>query len=127
MRKSFLIAAALAAAATPFAGHAQNSSDNPAEGATQADVRRGVVILRSFVNALNSDKIDQTRKGRYIACLYNNPVRRISVAAGKIIAGNDKLEDTNPSHVFTAASAVCRALPTQAQGAAAQGAQPEGR
>lgn len=140
MRKFLAVASVIAALAAPLGAHAADQKKGtkpaaPAAGAAAetapADVKRGVIILRSFVAALNSDKVDQARKGRYIACLYNNPVKNISAAAGKVIAANDKLDDDNPTHVFTAASAVCKALPTEAQapeaGGKPSGKQPEGR
>lgn len=120
MRKSVLLAAAIAMVAAPAASFAKDKdAAKPAAdkagakaaatpGATPEDIQRGVIIVRSFSGALNSDKVTKEQKGAIIACLYNNPVRRLSVATGEVIAKNDKLDGKNPAHVYGVAAAICK-------------------
>lgn len=146
MRKLVVFASAVAVLTTPLAVHAADQKDKkdtkkaaPAPAAAPSadqpnpvDVKRGVIIIKSFTAALNSDKVDNERKGKYVACLYNNPVKNITAATDKIIAGNPKLNGDDPTHVFLAASAACKALPAEnaqapAAGNTPSGKQPEGR
>ena len=53
-------------------------------------------------------KVTKEQKGAIIACLYNNPVRRLSVATGEVISKNDKLDGKNPGHVYGVAAAICK-------------------
>lgn len=116
MRKSALLAAAVAMVAAPVSSFAKDkeaakpAADKaaPVPGATPEDIQRGVIIVRSFSGALNSDKITKEQKGAIIACLYNNPVRRLSVATGEVIAKNAKLDGKNPGHVYGVAAAICK-------------------
>lgn len=113
MRKTILFAAAIAAAAVPSIALAADK-DNKAAGDAKAvpgntpeDIQRGVVIVRTFSGALASDQVTKEQKGALIACLYNNPVRKISLATGKVLAENAKLDPAKPGHVYAAAAAVC--------------------
>ncbi|OCC24781.1 hypothetical protein MB02_04735 [Croceicoccus estronivorus] len=110
MRKTILLAAAIAAVAAPSAVLAADKKADDAKvvpGNTAEDIQRGVVIVRSFVGALNSDQVTKEQKGALIACLYNNPVRKISLAAGKVLSENEKLDPKNPNHIYAASAAVC--------------------
>lgn len=137
MRKLVVVASAIAAFVTPLAVHAADQKNDPKAKTPPApaapgqpsptDVKRGVIIIKSFTTAINSDKVDNERKGKYVACLYNNPVKNITTAANKIIASNPKLNGEDPTHVFLAASAVCKALPPEAAQAPATGKKPSGK
>lgn len=131
MRKTILLAAAMAVVAAPSMASAATQKDskkpaapaaapaaNATPGASPEDIERGVIILRSFSGALSSDQLSKEQKGAVIACLYNNPIRTISVATGKVLAENAKLEAKNPNHIYAAAAAVC-AVPQGAPPAAA--------
>lgn len=136
MRKTVLLAAAVAVVALPSMTMAAESKGKKAAapaaaaqpaaaqpGSSQEDIQRGVVIIRSFDGALNSDQLNQQQKGAIVACLYNNPVRQISVAAGKVFAENKSLDAKNPNHVYAAAAAVC-GVPQNAAAAATPPAKP---
>lgn len=134
MRKTVLLAAAVAVVALPSMTMAAESKGKKAAaptaaaqpaapGSSQDDIQRGVIIIRSFDGAINSDQLDQQQKGAIIACLYNNPVRQISVATGKVLAENKNLDAKNPNHVYAAAAAVCQ-VPQNAAGAATPPAKP---
>ena len=127
MRKSILLAAAMAVVAAPSMTLAADKNKKPAapaaaapagEGNSPEDIQRGVVIIRSFNGALASEQLTKEQKGAMIACLYNNPVRKISVATGKVLSENTKLDPKNANHVYAAAAAVC-AVPKGAAPAAA--------
>ena len=120
MRKTILWAAAMAVIAVPSVATAQKDSKskkpaapaaapaaNATPGTSPEDVQRGVIILRSFSGALGSDQLSKEQKGAMVACLYNNPIRTISVATGKVLAENTKLDPKNANHVYAAAAAVC--------------------
>jgi hypothetical protein len=135
MRKTLLLAAAVAVVALPSMTMAADSKGKKAAapaaapaalaqpGSSQEDIQRGVVIIRSFDGALASDQLNQQQKGAIIACLYNNPVRQISVATGKVLAENKNLDSKNPNHVYAAAAAVCQ-VPKNAAAAATPPAKP---
>lgn len=131
MRKTILWAAAMAVVAVPSMASAAPQKDskkpaapaaapaaNPAPGASPEDLQRGVIILRAFSAALSSDKVSKEQKGAMIVCLYNNPIRTISVATGKVLAENPKLDAKNPQHISAVAATVC-AVPHDAPPAAA--------
>jgi hypothetical protein len=129
MRKSILLAAAMAVVAVPSMTLAAEKGKKPApapapaaanaeEGGSQEDIERGVVIIRSFNGALASEQLSKEQKGAMIACLYNNPVRKISVATGKVLGENPKLDPKNPNHIYAAAAAVCAVPKGEAPAAA---------
>lgn len=110
MRKTILFAAAIAAAATPAMTLAADEKADDAKvepGNTPEDIQRGALIIRLFNEALNSDKVTGPQKGAMIRCLYNNPVRKISVATGETFANNKQLDAKNPNHIYQVAAAVC--------------------
>lgn len=82
-------------------------------GNDPADVRRGAIILSSFNQVLSSKETPQDVRGQLLSCLYNNSLRQVSLAAGKVIAEQKELSDDNPQQIFTAASAVCGVQPAQ--------------
>lgn len=135
MRKSIFVATALAVVAVPSMAVAAEkakaaapkaaapAAQQAAPGGSQEDIQRGVVIIRSFNGALGSEQLTQEQKGAIVACLYNNPVRQISVATGKVLAENKNLDAKNPNHVYAAAAAVC-AVPKGAPAAAPAPAKP---
>lgn len=135
MRKTIIVTAALAVLAVPSMATAAEKSQKAAAPAASApaaqaeagndpeDIQRGVVIIRSFDGALASDQLNQEQKGAIVACLYNNPVRQISIATGKVLSENPKLDAKNPNHVYAAAAAVC-AVPKNTAAAPAAPAKP---
>ena len=110
MKKTVFLAAALSALAAPAVLLAKDAEKPaaPAPGTNPEDIQRGVMIIRGFAAALGSDNVTKEQKGAIIACLYNNPVRQISVAAGNVFAKNDKLDPTKPGQVHAVAAAICR-------------------
>ncbi|MXO64652.1 hypothetical protein [Altericroceibacterium endophyticum] len=99
--KKFGILAACAIALAPVAVQAQDNTPDP------ATAKRGAVIVRSFVMAMNSDELAQTVRGQIYGCMYNNPISKISQAAGKILENNPNLQADNPTHVYVAAARAC--------------------
>lgn len=94
----------------PVAAQAQaQEGEAPAQTPEEARaaVQRGVSILRSFNVAMNSDQLTAQTRGQIFACMYRNPIRRISNAAAQIIDNNPGLEHDNPSHVYAAAIRAC--------------------
>lgn len=111
MRKMILFAAAMAAVSVPvMVQAADEKTDTKKEipGNTVEDLQRGAEIIRLFNGALASDKLSKEQKGALIVCLYNNPVRTISLATGKVFAENGKLDASKPGEVFGVAAAVCQ-------------------
>ena len=129
MRKTILLAAAVSVMAAPSMASAASkgkkdaapapAAQPAAPGTSQEDIQRGVIVIRSFAGALNSDQLNNEQKGAIVACLYNNPVRQISVATGKVLAENTNLDAKNPNHVYAAAAAVCAVPKGEAKAAAA--------
>ncbi|QZP07250.1 hypothetical protein [Caenibius sp. WL] len=129
MRKTILFAAAVSVMAAPSMAIAASkgkkdaapapAAQPAAPGTSQEDIQRGVIVIRSFAGALNSDQLNNEQKGAIVACLYNNPVRQISVATGKVLAENTNLDPKNPNHVYAAAAAVCAVPKGEANAASA--------
>ncbi|RKF23207.1 hypothetical protein D6851_01615 [Altericroceibacterium spongiae] len=94
-------------------GAQAGAGDTAQPGDSPEDVRRGAVILRAFNQVLNSEDTPQEVRAQLLSCLYNNSLRNVSVAAGKVVAEQEQLADDNPQHVFIAASAVCGVQPAQ--------------
>jgi hypothetical protein len=131
MRKYTIAALAAAALAGPLA--AQNAQAPAAQPAptplTTAQVQqlgntpdartRGAVILRTFSIAINSDKVQQGIKNQLIGCLYNNPMRNISVATGQAFERNKQLDPKKPEQVYAVAAQICGVKPQAAQAAPA--------
>ena len=129
MRKTILFAAAMAAVSLPAmvqAADEKAGAKKEIPGNTAEDVQRGVEIIRLFNGALASDKLSKEQKGALIACLYNNPVRTISLATGKVFAENAKLDASKPGEVFGVAAAVCQ-MPKEAAPAASKSDSTQGR
>lgn len=145
MRKTLLAMLLAAGAAVPLA--AQNApapaaapSATPAAqqqiGNTPEDRARGAVIFRTFTIALNSDKVQPQVKNALVSCLYNNPMKNISVATGNVFDKNKNLDPKKPEQVYAVAAQLCGVKPqtakadsakAPAQTAAAKPAQPAGR
>lgn len=133
MRKTFIAAVLAAAVAAPLAAQqtpapapaatpAAGAAAQPRPGGTPEDIARGSVIFRTFSVAINSDKVPAAVKSRLAACMYNTPMRAISVATGNVFAKNSNLDPKNPQQVYAVAARVCGVQPAQAsqqQGAAA--------
>jgi len=130
MRKILIAAVLAAAVAVPLAAQTTTTPAAPAAAApaqqqignTPEDRARGGLIFRVFSIALNSDKVQPGVKARLSSCLYNTPMRNISVATGNVFAKNDKLDPKNPQHVYAVAARLCGVKPDAA--AAAPGATP---
>jgi hypothetical protein len=131
MRKTLIVAALVAGIAAPLA--AQNAAApaatpaarpaQPAVGNTPEDRARGGIIFRTFSVAINSDKVPLPVKNQLISCLYNNPMRNLSVSAGQVFAKNKSLDAKNPQQVYAVASQLCGVRP-QTAAAPAAGAAP---
>jgi len=124
MRKTLLAAFLAAAVATPLA--AQNASAPAATpavvqqvGNTPEDRARGVIIFRTFNIAINSDKVQPEVKNALVSCLYNNPMRNISVATGGVFEKNKSLDSKKPEQVYAVAARLCGVKPATADAAAA--------
>lgn len=141
MRKTLVTALLVAGLATPLAAQTAPAA-TPAQPAAQAaqqqagntpeDRTRASLIFRTFSIALNSDKVDTGVKNRLLGCLYNNSMRKLSVATGAAFARNKALDPKKPEHVYAVASQICGVQPAQqaAQQAApapAQSAAPTSR
>ena len=134
MRKTLIAAALVAAVATPLAAqNAQAPAAQPTAAAARPaaptignspeDRARGGVIFRTFAVVINSDKVPTTVKNQLIACLYNNPMRNLSVGTGQVFSKNKSLDAKNPQQVYAVASQLCGVRP-QTAAAAAPGATP---
>lgn len=124
----------VALASCSFAVQAQQAQQEEAPAQTpeeaRAAVQRGVSILRSFNVAMNSEQLTTQTRGQIFACMYRNPIRRISNAAARVIDNNPGLEHDNPSHIYAAAIRACgitlrRTNDDESEGG--QGDGPEGR
>ena len=112
MRKTILFAAAVSVMAAPSMAIAASkgkkdaapapAAQPAAPGTSQEDIQRGVIVIRSFAGALNSDQLNNEQKGAIVACLYNNPVRQISVATGKVLASSRTRRTMPPCRKGTA-------------------------
>lgn len=122
MRKTLIAAVLAAAVAAPLAAQqtpapAAGAAAAPAQqrpGGTPEDIARGSVIFRTFSVAINSDKVQPAIKNRLAACMYNSPMRAISVATGNVFAKNPNLDPKNPQQVYAVAAQVCGIRPAQA-------------
>ena len=131
MRKYTIAAIAAATLAGPLAAqNAQAPAAQPAPaqlsaaqiaqlGNTPEARTRGGIILRTFSIAINSDKVDQGIKNQLIGCLYNNPMRNISVAAGQAFERNKQLDPKKPEQVYAVAAQICGVKPQTAKAAPA--------
>jgi hypothetical protein len=123
MRKSLIAAVVAAGLTAPLAAQNAPAPAAPAQpaqqnqqqrpGGTPEDRARGVVIFRTFSIALNSDQVQQAVKNQLMTCLYNNPMRALSVATGNALTQNTSLDPKKPEHVYAAAAAVCGVRPAQ--------------
>jgi hypothetical protein len=90
----------------------------PAPGSSQADITRGSIILSTFNDALENQDVPPQFKGQLLRCLYNNPVRAISVAAGRILAETEQLDPNDRISIYLAATRVCNVQPVNNGGGA---------
>lgn len=143
MRKTLFAALLAAGLAVPLAAQTAPAPATPAAkvGDTPADRTRGAVIFRTFMIAINSDKVQPAVKNTLASCLYNNPIKTISAATGNVFDKNKNLDPKKPEQVYAVAARICGVkpvtanadgakAPTQAPAqtaAAAKPAQPSGR
>jgi hypothetical protein len=132
MRKTLIAAALVAATTAPLAAQNATPAAAPAAAArpaqaqignTPEDRARGGVIFRTFSVAINSDKVSTQVKNQLVSCLYNNPMRNLSVGTGQVFAKNKSLDAKNPQQVYAVASQLCGVRP-QTAAAPATGAAP---
>ncbi|WP_126172678.1 hypothetical protein [Altericroceibacterium xinjiangense] len=90
---------------------AQDTAAPAAAEPTDADLRRGAIILRSFETVIAAEEADNALKSTLFACLYNNSLGEISNAARKIIAANESLSEDNAQQVYAAAAVACGVKP----------------
>ena len=95
-----------------------------------ADIKRAGMILRLFNTALGAKEVADPVKSRLMACLYNNKLATISVAAGKAVKENG-LSDEKAEDVYRAAAGVCgvnfKKKEDQPQAPASSAPAPQGR
>ncbi|HEX7709744.1 MAG TPA: hypothetical protein VF418_02285 [Sphingomonadaceae bacterium] len=121
VNKSLLIAAlaVLAAGASAQAADSKPAS-KPAAAPAQAqpaagkptpeqiaDIERAAHIWQAFNVVMESKDATVPVKNALLACLYNNKLSTISVAAGKVFAANPNMKEDNIDDVFHAAGGVC--------------------
>jgi hypothetical protein len=140
MRKTLFAALLAAGVAVPLAAQtapapsATVAKSAAKVGDTPADRARGAVIFRTFMIAMNSDKVQPTVKNTLASCLYNNPVKRISAATGGVFDKNRNLDPKKPAQVYAVAARICGVKPATAKADTAKApaqtaaaAQPSGR
>ena len=122
MRKTLLTALLAVGIAVPLAAQDTPAPAAPAAkpaarqqiGNTPEDRTRGAVIFRTFSIALNSDKVQPQVKNALVSCLYNNPMKRISVATGNVFEKNKNLDPKKPEQVYSVAAQLCGVKPVTA-------------
>jgi hypothetical protein len=125
MRKTFLAALLVTGfAAAPLAAQtkpapAATSAGKAIAGNTAEDRARAGLIFRTFSIAINSDKVKPEVKNQLVACLYNNPIRQISVATGGVFEKNKNLDPKKPEQVYSVAARLCGVKPATAANTAA--------
>ncbi len=106
---------ALAAAALSLAALAPTASAQEAEGAANAKptpeqvehFKRAMRIRLAFNSALGMEKVNPNVKAALMACLYNNPLSKISIASKQVLDSNPGLDEANPADLYQAAAGVC--------------------
>jgi hypothetical protein len=122
MRKTLIAAFLAAGMAVPLAAQNAPAPAAPAAkvGDTPADRTRGAVIFRTFMIAINSDKVQPAVKNTLASCLYNNPIKTISAATGNVFEKNKNLDPKKPEQVYAVAARICGVKPVTAQAAPAK-------
>lgn len=111
-----LLPALAAVLIAPIGGVAVAQDAPAAEKAqpTEAELRRGAIILRAFDTVISSDEADDALKAQLFTCIYNNSVSEIGAAAGQVLAANEKMDPADPQQVYAAAAVACGVKPTVA-------------
>lgn len=92
-------------AAEPEQGKPEAQKMSPEE--QKANYQRGVKILSLFNSALSNKDVPDDQKGVLFTCIYGNPLYKISIATGKILEKNPKLDAANNTHLYQVAATVC--------------------
>jgi hypothetical protein len=114
-------AAAPKGAAAPAAAPAAPKTPSPEE---VANIQRAVVILRGFNLAFESKEVQQPVKGQLLSCLYNNKLSTISSAAKRVLDQNPDLKADDAGTLYRVAAGVCGITFKKVEGAAAGAATP---
>lgn len=110
MRKLSIFAAAVALCA-PLALNAAEPAKTETSARTdaekKADLERGGKIFGLFSAALQNKDIPQDQKSFIFTCLYKNKLETISIASGKVLAANPKLDGNDPKVLYSVSATVC--------------------
>lgn len=117
MRKTLFAALLAAGIAVPLAAQNAPAPATPAAkiADTPANRTRGAVIFRTFMIAINSDKVQPAVKNSLASCLYNNPIKTISAATGNVFDKNKNLDAKKPEQVYAVAARICGVKPVTAK------------
>jgi hypothetical protein len=114
MRTLPVVALALALVSAPAVVQAQSAKPAPARPTT-AQLDAAANVLRIFIGAIQSPKVEQPVKNALFGCLYQVNLAKITEGTNKVIAANPgKIDRNNPTQMLGVIAGVCGYRPAAA-------------